>query len=105
MSIKSERSVTDTTWQKHKILRRVSLQYGLCPIGKDDEAMFPFTTPGLEIELYAQKCLHALGWLHLIDATRNDAETSIYFDLSSQDPMRMMVKPGKVPPYGDTFYE
>jgi hypothetical protein len=37
------------------------------------------------------------------DARMNDGV--VHFDLSSTDPQRIMVKPGKAPQYGDTFFE
>ncbi len=55
--------------------------------------------------MLAQNFLAAIGRLRLIDATLNDAATGVHLDLSSTDPARIMVKPGKVPPYGDTFFE
>jgi hypothetical protein len=50
--------------------------------------------------------LAAVGRLCLIDARRlNNAATCVHFDLSSRDPARIMVKPGKAPQSGDTFFE
>ena len=46
-----------------------------------------------------------MGRLRLIDAKLIDAATGLHFDLSNTDPARIMVKPGKAPQYGDTFFE
>ena len=43
--------------------------------------------------------------MRLINARLNDASTGVHFDFSSPDPEHIMVKPGKVPQYGDIFFE
>ena len=80
------------------------MQIGLCPTHKDADN-FPFTAPGAKFDLHKQNFLEAVGRLRLIDARLNDAGTGVHFDLSSTDPARIMVKPGKAPQYGDTFFE
>ena len=81
----------------------MSLQYGLCPVAKDAAATYPFTSPGFKFNLHAQNFLLAMGRLRLFDARLNDGV--VHFDLSSTDPQRIMFKAGKVPQYGDTFFE
>ena len=76
----------------------------LCPTHKGADN-FPFTAPGAKFDLHKQNFLAAVGRLRLIDARLNDASTGVHFDLSSRDPERIMVKPGKAPQYGDTFFE
>ena len=80
------------------------LQIGLCPTHKDADN-FPFTAPGAKFNLHTQNVLAAGGRLRLIDAKLIDAATGVNFDLSNTDPARIMVKPGKAPQYGDTFFE
>ncbi len=81
----------------------MSLQFGLCPTAKDAASTYPFTIPGFKFNLHAQNFLGAMGRLRLFDATLNDEV--VHFALSSTDPQRIMVKPGKAPQYGDTFFE
>ena len=70
----------------------------LCPTHKGADN-FPFTAPGAKFNLNKQNFPAAVGWLRL-----NDAATGVHFDLST-DPARIMVKPGKAPQYGDTFFD
>ena len=81
----------------------MSLQYGLCPTSKDAACTFPFTNPAFKFNLHAQNFLAAMGRLRLFDARLNDGV--VHFDLSSPDPQRIMVKPGRAPQYGDTFFD
>ena len=81
----------------------MSLQYGLCPTSKDAASTYPFTNPAFKFNLYAHNFLAAMGRLRLFDARLNDGV--VHFDLSSQDPQRIMVKAGKAPQYGDTFFD
>ena len=81
----------------------MSLQFGLCPTAKDAASTYPFTNPGFKFNLHAQNFLAAMGRLRLFDARLNDGV--VHFDLSSPDPQRIMVKQGKAPQYGDTFFE
>jgi hypothetical protein len=76
----------------------------LCPTHKDP-GNFPFTAPGAKFDLHKQNFLAAVGRLRLIDAKLIDAATSVHFDLSNTDPARIMVKPGKAPQYGNTFFQ
>ena len=81
------------------------MQIGLCPTHKDAAGNYPFTAPGAKFDLHKQKFLAAVGRLRLIDARLNDAATGVHFNLNSTDPDRIMVKPGKAPQYGDTFFD
>ena len=76
----------------------------MCPTHKD-AGNFPFTALRAKFDLHKQNFLAAVGRLRLIDAKLIDAATSVHFDLSNTDPARIMVKPGKAPQYGDTFFE
>jgi hypothetical protein len=100
---KFKRNVTDTTLKKK--LRHMSLQFGLCPTSKDAGATHPYTTQAFKFNLHAQNFLGATGRLLLFCTTLNDANTGVHFDLSSTDPALIVFKPGKAPPYGDTFFE
>ncbi len=47
--------------------------------------------------------LSAVGMLRVFNAGQNNAAT--HFNLSSHDPERVMVRPGRAPQYGKTFFE
>jgi hypothetical protein len=47
----------------------------------------------------------AVGRLRLLNVRQNNAKGGIHFDLSSQDPERIMVRPGRAHQYGRTFFE
>ncbi len=103
MFITFERNVTDATWQKTKLIC-VSFAGRVVP-HKDAAGNFLFTALGAKFDLHKQNFLAAVGRLRLIDARLNNSATGVHFDLSSPDPARIMVKPGKAPQYGDTFFE
>ncbi len=81
------------------------LRIGLCPTHRDAAGNFLFTAQGAKFDLHKQNFLAAVGRLRLIEAKLNNAATCVHFDLSSTDPARIMVRPGKAPQYGDTFFE